>query len=152
MSASRAVRRLDPETAAYMAGLVDGEGTITLTSQHRTERRRLVVSISNTDRSLLAFVMAAVGAGCISAKRVSDVRHAPGFTFKVTSRQALDLLAQIAPYLRTYRALRAQMALQRYLELTPRNGKYCPQTLRDRTIFEREFLALGPGPHSGRPR
>lgn len=148
MTPYRTVRRLDPETAAYLAGLVDGEGTVTLTSQHREERRRLVLSVSNTDRALLEFVKAAVGAGCICGKRVSDLRHAPSFTYKVTSRQALDLLSQIGPHLRTYRAERAKMALRHYLELTPRNGKYGPKALRDRATFEREFLALGPGPRS----
>lgn len=47
------VRRLDPQIAAYVAGLVDGNGQSR--SPHITggERRRIVVSISNTDRDLL---------------------------------------------------------------------------------------------------
>jgi hypothetical protein len=132
--------------AAYLAGIVDGEGTITLSSLHRGEHRRIVVSISNTDRSLLEFVREAVGAGLVTGKRAYSPRHAPSFTYKVSGRQALALLSQIAGYLKTYRAQRAQMALQRYVALTPRNGKYRPEALRMRQEFEREFLALGPGP------
>jgi hypothetical protein len=41
------------------------------------------------------------------------------------------------------------MALERYVTVTPRNGKYSPDTLRMKEDFEREFLALGPGPRSG---
>ena len=37
------------ECAAYIAGLIDGEGTITLTRLHAHENRRLVVSIANTE-------------------------------------------------------------------------------------------------------
>lgn len=32
----------DPAVAGYIAGLIDGEGTITLTRVHRNENRRLV--------------------------------------------------------------------------------------------------------------
>ena len=57
---------LDPAVAGYIAGLIDGEGTITLTRVHRNENRRLVVSISNNDLSLLRFVLEVVGAGRIT--------------------------------------------------------------------------------------
>jgi hypothetical protein len=148
MAIYRSVQRLAPEVAAYIAGLVDGEGTITLSALHRGERRRLVVSISNTDRSLLEFVRVVIGAGQITGKRTYSERHAPSFAYRLTNRQALDLVSQIASHLKTYRAKRAEMAIQRYLALTPRNGKYLPEVLRRRNEFEREFLALGPGPRS----
>lgn len=134
-----------------MAGLVDGEGTITLSSEHRGERRRIVVSISNTDRALLEFVRETVGAGRITGKRTYSERHTPSFAYKITNRHALDLLSQIAGYLKTYRAKRAEMALRHYVALTPRNGKYPQELWRKRDEFEREFLAVGPGPR-GRPR
>jgi hypothetical protein len=148
MAIYRSVQRLAPEMAAYIAGLVDGEGTITLSALHRGERRRLVVSISNTDRSLLECVRAVIGAGQITGKRTYSERHTPSFAYRITNRQALDLLSQIASHLKTYRAKRAEMAIQRYLALTPRNGKYLPEVLLRRNEFEREFLALGPGPRS----
>jgi hypothetical protein len=150
MTAYRQVQRLHPEVAAYLAGLVDGEGTITLSAEHRGERRRIVVSISNTDRGLLEFVREMVGAGRITGKRTYSERHTPSFAYRVTNRQALDLLSQIASYLKTYRSKRAAMALQKYVELTPRNGKYAGEMLRMREDFEREFLAIGPGPRTPR--
>lgn len=148
MGPYRTVRRLSPETAAYLAGLVDGEGTITLSAEHRGEHRRIVVSVSNTDRALLESVREQVGAGRITGKRTYSERHTPSYAYRVTNRQALDLLAQIAGYLRTYRAKRAAMALKRYLPLTPRNGKYTPEVLHMREEFVREFLAIGPGPRN----
>ena len=148
MATYRTVQHLASEMAAYLAGLVDGEGTITLTAQHRGEKRRLVVAISNTDRSLLEFVLHIVGAGRITAKRTYKEHHTPSFAYTISNRQALDLLSQIARYLKTYRARRAEMAIQRYLALTPRNGKYPAEVLRMRDAFEQEFLAVGPGPRS----
>lgn len=42
--------------AAYIAGIVDGEGTITSSRLHSNERRRIVVSIPNNERELLEYV------------------------------------------------------------------------------------------------
>jgi hypothetical protein len=136
------VNDLPPEQAAYLAGLIDGEGTITLTRIHRNENRRLVVSISNNDRSLLKFVRAAIGAGRITTKRTYSERHAPSFAYQISSRQALDLLRQLVPYLKTYRVKRAKLALNAYLRLTPRNGCYRPAVAASRREFERRLLAI----------
>ena len=48
---NRNVIELATIDAAYIAGLIDGEGTITLTRLHRNQNRQLVVSISNTERA-----------------------------------------------------------------------------------------------------
>ena len=140
MTQYRTVRKLDPCDAAYIAGLVDGEGTITLTVQHRGENRRLVLSISNTELPLLEFVRRVVGAGRITTKRTYSKRHMPSFTYQISSRQALSLLVQIAPHLRTYKAKRARLALCNYIRLTPRNGKYTQKMKRERQKFERQLL------------
>jgi hypothetical protein len=144
MSYYRAVRQLDAADAAYIAGLVDGEGTVTLTTMHHGENRRLVVSISNTERGLLEFVQAVLGAGQITGKRTYNVKHTPSFAFRVTSRQAVELLRQLAPYLRSYKAARAALALEHYVALTPRNGKYRDEVRQARRQFEASFLSLGP--------
>jgi hypothetical protein len=59
---------LSVDVAAYVSGLIDGEGTVTMTRLHTDENRRLVVSIANTDLQLLQFVMGEVGAGKITRK------------------------------------------------------------------------------------
>ena len=55
MPAYREVRTLSVAEAAYLAGLVDGEGTVTLSRKHAGEMRQLVVSISNTELPILEF-------------------------------------------------------------------------------------------------
>lgn len=47
------VRKLKLTDATYIAGLIDGEGTINLTREHRSENRHLVVSISNTEGAII---------------------------------------------------------------------------------------------------
>jgi len=142
MAIAKTLHALYPRDAAYIAGLIDGEGTITLTRERRGENRRLVVSISSTERVLLDFVAARCGCGKITNKRTSSDRHAPGFAYRITNRQALDLLRLIKPYLLSYKRRRAELALADYARLTPRNGKYSAGQRRTRDIFERKLLAI----------
>ena len=136
------MRQLSPEDAAYLGGLIDGEGTISLTRRHAGERRQLVVSISSTESCILDWVLTTLGAGKITRKRVVSSRHAPGLTYSISNRQALSVLAQVVPYLRSYKRRRAQLVLERYLILTPRNGKYTDAASRARDAFERDFLQI----------
>ena len=43
-------------------------------------------------------------AGHITSKRTYSERHTPSFAYKITNRQALDVLSQIVGHLRTYRS------------------------------------------------
>lgn len=70
------VKELSPTEAAYAAGIVDGEGTITLTTMHAGENRRLVVSVSSTERHLLEYLVEIIGAGRITSKRTYNTRRA----------------------------------------------------------------------------
>jgi hypothetical protein len=96
------IRKLSATEAAYVAGIVDGEGTITLTRTHRDEGHRPVLSISSTEPSLLQYILTVIGAGRITSKVTARSHHSPSFTYVISGRQALALLAQISGYLRTY--------------------------------------------------
>ena len=138
----RTILNLGPEDAAYLGGLIDGEGTISLTHRHAGERRHLVVSISSTEPCILEWVLSTVGSGKITRKRVASSLHAPGLTYSISNRQALSLLVAVEPYLRSYKRQRAKFVLDRYLALTPRNGKYSPAMSQARDAFERDFLRI----------
>lgn len=140
----RRVRALTSIEAAYVAGLVDGEGTITLSRRNRNKNRQLVVSISSTESELLEYVQHVVAAGKITHKRVYSERHTPSKTYQIQNRQALDLLKQIAPFLKSYKAGRAAWVLDNYLRLTPRNGRYSDQLKEERGNFIRRFFDLRP--------
>jgi O-phosphoseryl-tRNA(Cys) synthetase len=126
---------LDQTDAAYIAGLIDGEGTVTLSRRHRNENRQLVVSISNTERPLLEYVLNSVGAGKITNKKTYQSHHTASYTYTISNRQALDLLNQTFPYLKTYKAKRSEIILRDYIRLTPRNGHYSPEIKQARTDF-----------------
>jgi len=137
-------RTLSREDAAYIAGLIDGEGTIALSRKHRQDNRQLAISIANTETALLEFVRNATGVGKITRKRIAHPEHTPSMTYVVTNRQALALLSQIAPYLRSYKARRADLVLEHYLRLTPRNGRYSTQQHIERERFIDEFQHIRP--------
>jgi len=136
------VNKLSSTEAAYIAALIDGEGTITLTRKHRNENRQLCVTISSTERPLLEFVERALSAGKITNKATASKRHSPSFTYAITNRQALEMLRQIHPWLLSYKKQRASLILKDYVRLTPRNGKYSPATKKERSQFERAVLGI----------
>lgn len=135
---------LSPCCAAYIAGLVDADGTVSLTRKHINENRHPVVSISNTDRYLLEYIIKGIGAGKITSKRTISNKHRPSFVFAIYNRQALNLIHQLRPFLRTYKAARAELILNDYLALTPRNGKYSKKMLLARKCFEKRVLEIRP--------
>jgi hypothetical protein len=136
------VRSLDKIDAAYIAGLIDGEGTVTLSRRHRSENRQLVVSISNTERALPEYVLNSVGAGKITAKRTYQSHHTASYTYAISNRQALALLNQTFPYLKTYKAKRSEIILRDYIRLTPRNGHYSAEIRQARTDFEQQVMKI----------
>lgn len=149
--AYRKVRQLKVADAAYIAGLVDGEGTITLSRKHRNENRQLSLTVSSTERPLLTYLRRVIGAGRITNKRPAKSHHSPSGAYAINNRQAYALIEQISPYLRSYKAKRARLVLRDYLRLTPRNGKYTVAQTRARHTFVRNFLAMRSNP-SLRPR
>ena len=146
------VNKLSSIDAAYLAGLIDGEGTVTLTRVHRNRQRGLVVAISNTERGILDHVREVVGGGTITNKRRSKEHHTPSFVYHLSDRRALNLLEQISPFMKSHKAARSQLVLNDYLTLTPRNGRYSSDLLKRREAFVKQFFDIRPAEKTGRPR
>lgn len=142
MSAPKQFQTLSNTDAAYIAGLIDGEGTVTLTRKHKNENRQLCVSISSTEISLLDYVLAVTGVGKITTKKTSQSHHSRSFTYAVYNRQALALLENTIPFLKSYKCDRAKLILRDYLTVTPRNGKYTADVMARKKEFEQLVLAI----------
>lgn len=145
MAIYKTTKQLTPAIAAYIAGLIDGEGTVTLCRKHKNENRQLAVSISSTEKYLLEYVLEVVGTGKITTKKTVKTHHSPSFTYAIYNRQALSLLKQVSPYLQTYKKYRSQLILEDYLRLTPRNGKYSEDLRSAKQDFEIQLLNILPG-------
>jgi hypothetical protein len=142
MATYRTLNALTDIDAAYITGLIGGAGTITLGRKHRTDRRQLVVSISSTERQILEYVLQTTGIGKITTKRTASALHVPSYTCTATNRQALQLLELIHSCLRTYKARRAHLILEKSVALTPRNSRYTARIGEERAQFEEQLLAI----------
>lgn len=138
------IKRLSITERSYIAGIIDGEGSITLTIKQKGGTRHLAIFVSSTDKSLLEYLQKVIGAGKIIAKRVYKSHHKPAYAYAIYNRQALGVLEQVAPYLRTYKLKRAKVVLAQYISVTPRNGKYNDKLSERRERFVQRFFLIKP--------
>jgi hypothetical protein len=95
---------------AWAAGIMDGEGCIHLQKPRGREiNARLLVAVTNTDRTMLEKLVALFG-GHITAMGAIRAHHKPRFQWRLEGYTALDCLRRIQPWLIT-KAERAKWAL-----------------------------------------
>ncbi|MBM7661507.1 hypothetical protein JOC85_002310 [Bacillus mesophilus] len=130
--------------AAYIAGVIDGEGSITLTRMHKDEYRRPCISIASTDEELLEFIQCIIGGTITNKKNYKPDIHKDSFTLTLKSKKdVFQTLKYITPYLRiTKKKQRSMLILGRYEKVTPRNGKYSKELLVEKKTFEGEFFNI----------
>jgi len=104
------VDRLGPYDTAYLAGFVDGEGSIGIVAHNkpntaggkgrRTPHYRLVIGVTNTDIAVLQWIHDRWG-GSIFAKSTKNAKWAPSFELRITNREAcFALLLAIQPHVK----------------------------------------------------
>jgi len=100
---------------AYAAGILDGEGCICITKQ-RSDRHhkrgyemKLLVSIGNTDFSLLEWLRARFGGSIYSYSKSGNGRKPIG-QWHLDSRKAIPFLKAVLPYL-VIKQAQAELAL-----------------------------------------
>ena len=132
---------MSKEDLNYSAGLVDGEGTISLSRQHAKDSYRCpIVSVPSCTPTLVE-VMKTLFGGCISNKKPSKAGHTPSQAWHVKHDAALRCLEQIVPFLREPEKIRrAKLILDEYKKVTPRNGKYTEGQRKLKLDFERRFF------------
>lgn len=127
---------------AYAAGIVDGEGSISLIRSRPTRFPAPQVSVCSTDRELLEWFKKRFG-GTIVHKRKRQEHHLDAYDWKLIDRNALRFLAMIRPYLTIERKIaRADLLLDLYLDSTPRNGRYNAETLKRKQELIEKFSSL----------
>jgi LAGLIDADG DNA endonuclease family protein len=99
---------MDSHDLAYLAGLIDGEGTIFVQRvKNRNEKisksgfhYRAGLAINMTDQATVKWAKEITGVGKISGVRRHKKNHKPGFRWSVWSKQSSTLLLLLLPYLR----------------------------------------------------
>lgn len=109
---------LTSEQAAYLAGIIDGEGTVRLQQQRRAEgklhHRTAFVTVANTRLELMHWLMEVTGCGTVTKQQ----RQAPCktcYTWRIGSGPIRKIMPQVEPYM-VLKQDRTRLLL-RYLEL-----------------------------------
>lgn len=108
--------KLRPTEWAYLAGLVDGGGTITLARDNRFGFRYPSVSLSSCTWSLVAVMRRSFG-GCICPVKAASPNHSPSWVWDLTRNGALEVLKGLLPYLKEPGKIRRAKFILKYYKL-----------------------------------
>ncbi|MDD9310353.1 hypothetical protein PUS82_03320 [Cytobacillus firmus] len=130
--------------AAYIAGIIDGEVTITLTRMHASEHRRPCITIASTDKEMLVYLHTLTGGTIINKKNYKPGIHKNSFSLNIKQKEkVMFVLKLVSPYLRVDKKRnRALWILDNYDRVTPRNGKYDVEKLKLKILFEEDFFKI----------
>lgn len=129
------------EVSAYIAGLIDGEGSIGLDFKSSNDKfRRPVISIGSTTLELLQFVKFYYG-GCISKHKLYKEHHKQSWVWKICNDKAIQFLQSIQQYLIVpEKKKRSELITKEYKQVTKRNGKYTKEQIIIKKDFENRFF------------
>lgn len=89
---------LSPVDAAYLAGFIDGEGSIMLYMRRDVVAIRLTAS--NTVKAILDWIATTTGIGRVQHMRAESPVHAASYAWQANGDGAVSVLRQIRPYMR----------------------------------------------------
>ncbi|KEJ04219.1 hypothetical protein N494_01245 [Clostridium botulinum A2B7 92] len=130
------------EQKAYIAGIIDGEGSIMLLRFHNNQFPSPCIIISSTTIKLLEWIKSVTKVGTIKRKKnYNTEKHTDSFTYTIKYNDAINLLIQIELYLVIKnKKTRARLIIEKYKSVTPRNGKYSDEMVKAKGDFYKEFI------------
>ena len=131
--------------AAYLAGIIDGEGSVMLTNRRPspTTFRKPAVSVASCDWELIEALKTLTGIGQFARKPPQKETHRESYSWAVRYNDALDFLEPVYPYMVIVKKRRrAEMLVRDYRRLTAANGRYTAEGRAAKLAFEEAFFAL----------
>jgi len=125
---------------AYIAGIIDGEGSIFIRCQNNLRRRAngcsseffLVLDVGNTDKNLINYLYSLFG-GTTGRRKDKRPNTKPMFNWRVTSKKAMSILEAVYPYMivkrqqvdiaRKFQQTKIQTSERRYNKLSTKTIK-----------------------------
>ena len=132
-------------TLDYIAGFMDGEGSVTLCRDRKDAKFKTpMVSFSNNIRCILEDIQQFLElGGSIIQKHETRQNCGPSFTLHYKDNAALEVCALLQDKLRhPSKKARAQLLVATYKSVTPRNGKYSTKIQKKKLEFEEQFSRL----------
>ena len=128
-SQEKAQQRLGGNKAAYFAGLFDGEGTITLATDKKSNRIWVTCSITLVNKDPLD-ELAAIYGGRVFPMKAKSIKHRTYWRWGVYCNQALLFIGDIRPWLYIKAAV-ADLILE-FSHLIGHKGQRIDETRLDR--------------------
>ena len=141
MRVKRRINEIAKDDLIYLAGFIDGEGTITIMRFIRKCRRRRIdyrplISVTNTNKEILELILLLTGVGTLSkGHKLIHMRKQP-WKYCVTNSNAIELAKQLYPYLKI-KKMNAALLVE--YEKTIANN-YLPYRLTNEVLANRENL------------
>lgn len=128
----------------WLAGFMDGEGTVTLSKYGKGQLRCPILSATSTDLELLEEVKRIAGGTVASVKMHGQMRKPAWIWKKSGASKIISLLRELEPVMRCpNKKLRAELLIEHWSEVVHPGGRYTVETLAKRVEFETTFLAVG---------
>lgn len=125
----------------YTAGLIDGEGTITLTRTGKNQNRAPCVTVSSTTYELVLFLKEAYGGHIVKLATSANKKHKQAYHWQTSYRAAMNVITLVLPFMKEpEKCRRGQLILDQYNIVTPRSGRYTDNLLEMKRAFEVEFF------------
>jgi endonuclease/exonuclease/phosphatase (EEP) superfamily protein YafD len=133
------------EDIIYLAGLVDGEGTVSMAKEKQTGLRFPTLSVASTTTELVDWCKATFG-GIRRQNRKKDLRYKTektAFSWLIGHDRAMQLMRQVLPHMKEpKKRRRIEFILQHYKAVTMRNGHYSPERFAAKMKFQDDFFAI----------
>ena len=104
------------ERSVYLAGIVDGEGSINLLAKPKTQQIQLRLQVANTSTELIDWLQSNFG-GKVYEHKMHSTYHKQRYDWVVTGKEAKELIRLILPFL-IVKKIQATLALD-FPILTP---------------------------------
>ncbi len=116
---------------AYLAGFIDGEGTIVIGSHGKANRLSLRVVVANTNKEVLLSLQKIWG-GCLSTKQPQKEGWKACSALEWATQESAGLLREVLPYLKIKKD-QALVAMQFQKTMNPRANrtKSIPREIQD---------------------
>lgn len=136
-------RVMDETEIAWLAGLLEGEGSFLKPPPSDPGRPR--ISLEMTDQDVVERVAKMFEISYIHTKRYANVKHKDGFRFLLRGQRAVRLMEVLSPYMGTRRQAQINEVLNSYTEKPADIAKLTDEAVRDirsKRVSMRKFAAL----------
>lgn len=132
---------------AYLAGLIDGEGTITLTRAHKNQTPSPQISIANNSIEVLMWVRDKLGVGTTMMKLPRKPTHRVSYSWQISKAGACSRVLSLVHNFLILKKPQSKLILAKYKSVTPRNGKYTEELLAKKFELVEKIHALNQRGH-----